>query len=45
MRIGKICHVTVFEKVFDFDEDIVDWSDQVIVNLCYFPLEIVQLIR
>ena len=44
VRIWKIYHVTIFKNFFDFVENVVDWSDQVIVHFCYFFFKIVQLI-
>ena len=43
VRIEKIFNVTIFEQVFDFFKDIVDWSDRFIMNFCYFFFKIVQL--
>ena len=43
LGIGTFCHVTIFEKVFNFVENIVNWGDRVIVNFGHFILEIVEL--
>ena len=43
LRIWIFCHVTVFEKIFDFFENIFDWSDWVIVHFSHLIFEIVQL--
>ena len=32
VRIGTVFHITVFEKVFDFVENIFNWGDRVIVH-------------
>ena len=43
MRIGTMFHVTILEKVFDFVTNVVNWSEGVIVHLCYFFKIIIQL--
>ena len=43
--IRTIFYVIIFNKAFNFSENIVDWSDRVIVNLCYLFFEIAHLTR
>ena len=35
-RIGTVCHITVFEKILNFVENIVDWGERVIANFGNF---------
>ena len=43
VRIGIVCHVSVFYKFFNFIENIVNLGDRVIVNFSHSLLKIVEL--
>ena len=44
-RMGKKYHVPVHEKIFNFVESIVKWSDEVIMHFYHLFFEIVQMTR
>ena len=43
VRIGTVCHIAVFKKVFNFVGNFVNYGDRVVVHSAHFLFEIVQL--
>ena len=43
VRIWTVSHVLILEKVFNLVENVADWSHGVIVHICYYFFEIVQM--
>ena len=43
--IGKLFHVAMFKKIFNFVVNIVNWGDRFIVHVGHFLFKIVQLDR